>query len=369
MRRWTVALVLFGLSGAAGASGWAVADSNHVWEFPRDHHAHPGFRSEWWYVTGQITAAGAAAPTHGFQVTIFRLGLTPDDPAWNSDWSVRELVLGHAAITDLRDGRHLFSEVLTRPGPGRGGFPAPGDSVLAWCRAPAGTDGTWSFRLRGDDGFAVTARDRGQGLLVDLVLEPERPRIFQGPNGYSAKDPASGAGSLYYSYTRLRATGLVAAGADTVRATGRAWLDREIFTSQLADRHRGWDWLSLQLADGRDLMVFVLRDQDQRADVARATLVDADGAERWLDLPRDALQPRRWWTSPVTGARYPIGWNLRVPAAGIDLELEALVDDQENVGSRSGVTYWEGAVQVVGGGGSGYVEMTGYGPEGRPPLR
>jgi predicted secreted hydrolase len=368
--RGLVVILLLAFPAAPTVAGeWAVADSSHAWVFPRDHHAHPGYRNEWWYVTGQLVAEGAARPTHGFQVTFFRLGLDPDDPGWDSDWSVRDLVMAHAAVTDLVSGRHLFSEVLTRAGPGRGGFPAPGDSVLAWCRAPAGTAGRWSFRLHDDGGFAVTARDRRGGLLVDLTLAPERPRVFQGPNGYSAKDPGAGAGSLYYSYTRLAAQGRVAAGADTVAVTGRAWLDREIFTSQLAARHRGWDWLSLQLEDGRDLMVFVLRDQQQRPDVARATVVGSAGSVRWLEAPLDVLEARDWWTSPETGARYPVAWRLRLPAAGVDLELEALVRDQENVGRRSGVSYWEGAVRAAGGVGRGYVEMTGYGPDGRPPLR
>jgi predicted secreted hydrolase len=358
-----------GVANAADAAGWAVADSTHAWSFPRDHHAHRDYRSEWWYVTGQLAAPGAGEPTHGFQLTFFRLGLSPDDPGWRSDWAARELLLAHAAVTEFASGRHLFAEVLTRPGPGRGGFPAAGDSVLAWSRGPAGTADRWSFRRRAGDGFAITARDDHQGLLIDLVLRPERPRIFQGPGGYSAKDPQAGAGSLYYSYPRLEASGRVAAGADTTAVSGRAWLDREIFTSQLAARHRGWDWLSLQLADGRDLMVFVLRDQDQAPDLARATLVTATGEVRWLDAPLDVLEPRRWWTSPRSGARYPVAWRLRLPAAGIALDLEAVVEDQENLGPRSGIAYWEGAVQAGQKAARGYVELTGYGSGGAPPLR
>jgi len=339
------------------ATAWLQAGPDHVWEFPRDHHAHAEYRYEWWYVTGQLDE-----PPLGFQVTLFRLGLTPDRPDWNSDWATGDLVLGQVAVTDIQSGEHLFSEVLTRTGPGRGGFPTAPDSVLAWCRAPAGTAGRWSVRHAEDGSFSVTANDLGQGLLVDLHLVPTRPMVFQGPNGYSQKDSVSGAGSLYYSFTRMAASGLVAAGADTFSTQGRAWLDREIFTSQLADQHGGWDWLSLQLDDGRDLMLFVLRDLDGQPGTARATLVSAAGEPRWLEAPLDVLIPRRWWTSPVSGARYPVAWQVSLPAAGLDLELSALVDDQENVGLRSGVTYWEGAVECAEG--RGYVEMTGYTRQG-----
>lgn len=373
MRALLLSLALLTAVAALADGPWRHAEPGHAWSFPDDHHAMPDYRNEWWYVTGQLAAEGADAPTHGFQVTLFRLGLMPDRPAWDSDWSARDLVLGHAAVTDLRTGEHLFSEVLTRPGPDRGGFGAPGDSVLAWCRAPAGTAGRWSVRMHGDDGFAVTARDASSGLLVDLALTPERPRIFQGPGGFSAKDPDAGAGSLYYSYTRLAARGAVSAGGDTLRATGRAWLDREVFTSQLADRHVGWDWLSLQLADGRDVMVFTLRDEAGAVDVAHATEVDADGDVRWITAPLDVLTPVRWWGSPRSQARYPVSWRLRLPGAGIDVELRALVDDQENAGPRTGIVYWEGAVvardEAGREAGRGYVEMTGYGSTGRPALR
>jgi len=335
------------LAAGAAAATWQEAGPGSRWEFPRDHHAHAAYRSEWWYVTGQLATAGAPEPTHGFQFTLFRVGLLPERPPWDSDWAARDLVLGHAAVTDLASGRHVFSEVLARTGAGRGGFAAFPDSVLAWCRAPAGTPGRWEIR-RTAGGFAIQAADSARGLSFSLTLVPERPLVLQGPSGFSAKDPATGAGSLYYSYTRLAAAGTV----DGRAVQGRAWFDRELFTSQLAARHVGWDWLSLQFDDGRDLMVFRLRDRDGRSDAVRATLVEADGTARWLDLAADALTVRRRWRE------YPVAWRLSLPECGIDLDLAALVDDQENVGPRTGVRYWEGA--VAGPGCRGYAELTGY---------
>jgi len=358
---WLLSAML--LATSVGAEPWRKVAPGHIWSFPGDHHAMPEYRSEWWYLTGQLTARGESEPTHGVQVTIFRLGLTPDSPPWRSDWASRDLVLGHLAVTDLRRGEHLFSEVLTRTGPGRGGFPDAADSVLAWVRAPAGGPGRWSIRRQGT-GFAVRAHDAGQGLLVDLQLRPERELVFQGPGGVSEKDPEAGAGSLYYSYPRLAATGQLAAGADTVQVTGNTWFDREVFTSQLASRHAGWDWMGLQLDDGRDLMAFALRDTAGQVDVTHVTLVEADGAVRWLRPGPDFLVPLEWWISENTGVRYPVAWRLDLPDVGLELELSALVQDQENVGRRSGIVYWEGAVvgrSTAGVNCRGYVELTGYG--------
>jgi predicted secreted hydrolase len=71
------------------------------------------------------------------------------------------------------------------------------------------------------------------------------------------------------------------------------------------------------------------------------------------------------WTSPHTGAVYPSGWRVRVASGGVDVRLVPVVLDQELVGTSGGISYWEGAVDVLDAGsgrrlGAGYVELTGY---------
>jgi predicted secreted hydrolase len=351
-------------------AGWKAAGPGHQWVFPGDHHAMPAYRSEWWYLTGVLTAEGHQAPTHGFQVTIFRLGLMPDPPSWQSDWSARDLVLGHLTVSDLAARQHLFSEVLVRAGPGRGGFPAAPDTVLAWVRAPTGSDGRWVL-TRTDQGFRVRAHDDRKGLRVALDLVADGPPVFQGPEGFSVKDAEAGTGSLYYSFPRLAAAGLVAVGGDSLAVAGQVWFDREVFTSQLASRHQGWDWFGLRLDDGRSLMAFALRDTSGRRDVNHATLVEADGRTRWLSPTPSMLTPRTWWASEATGARYPVAWTLTLDDVGLAMDLEAVFPAQENVGRRSGIVYWEGMVtgQTESGVGvRGYLEMTGGGGGGALPF-
>ncbi len=274
--------------------------------------------------------------------------------------------MGHVAITDLAAGTHTFSEILFRAVPGLGGFGAPGDSVVAWGRAPAGTPGRWEFRLRDDDRFALSARDDRQGLALDLDLAPVRPLVLQGPGGFSVKDPARDTGSLYYSYTRLATRGVVVSAGDTLRVEGLSWLDREIFSSELAGEQVGWDWFSLQLDDGRDLMLYHLRDEAGDVNAANGSLVEPAGEVRYLARGDWRLQPTRTWRSPQTGAEYPVAWRLTVPGANLDVAVEAVLDAQENVSRRTGdLMYWEGAVEVRVPGsavplGRGYAEMTGY---------
>lgn len=372
MRTVLVISVLLAAAAAVAGPEWRQAAPGYAWSFPRDHHAHPEYKTEWWYVTGHLRPEdGAADDWLAFQQTFFRVGVDRTAPADSaSDWAVRDLVMAHAALADPAAGRHVFSEVLWRAMPLLGGFGALGDPVLAWCQAPPGTDGRWSLVLE-DGAFRLRARDERRGLTYDLLCRPMKPLVFHGEGGFSPKNAAGTAASLYVSATRLAVTGTVLRGGAEIAVTGQAWLDREIFTSSLGAGQTGWDWLSLQLDDGRELMVYRLRG-DAAAVYALGTLVDTDGTSRPLPAGAWSWEPGRTWTSPETGAAYPVAWRLRVPVAGLDLELAATMDTQENVSVRTGVHYWEGAVTATTAGrplGRGFVELTGYGEGSRPPVQ
>lgn len=357
MRRTTVILALL-LAAAAWAAEWrAPAPEGRDWEFPADHHALRDYRNEWWYVTGHLVAAAEEEPRWGYQFTLFRLGVSPGPADTAAAWDASDLVMGHVALTDLRAGTHLFTQVMVRAVDPLGGFGAPGDSVLAWCAAPPGTDGRWTFALDGD-GFRLRARDDRKGLDLDLRLKPERPPVFHGPGGYSPKSADGSQASLYYSYTRLHTEGEVIGAA----VRGHSWFDREVFTGTLTGQRVGWDWASLQLDDGRDLMVFELRRGDGTVDFGRGTLVDADGGVTLLTRDQWRWQAVGEWTSPATGNVYPSGWRLSLPGKLEELVIVPEVAGAENVGPPGGFTYWEGPVTFGGAAeGRGYVELTGYG--------
>jgi predicted secreted hydrolase len=280
--------------------------------------------------------------------------------------------MAHAAVSDPATGVHTFSEVLWREMPYLGGFePFPGRPI-AWARAPAGTEGRWTLDLA-DGAFQLAVEDRAHGLAYRLAARPEKPLVFQGPGGFSRKSSRDGFASLYYSFTRLATEGTVTVGGRTLRVRGRSWMDREIGSSQLAPSQVGWDWFGLQLADGRDLMLYVLRRADGSADFARGTLVAADGGARWLSAGDFTVRATGSWRSPETRATYPAGWRVEVPSAGLVIQVEPWMADQENRAPRAGgLFYWEGAVRVRDAAGKpwgeGYVELTGYGEKNRPPI-
>jgi predicted secreted hydrolase len=299
----------------------------------------------------------------------------PDQALPASDWAAGDLVMAHAALADPAAGTHRFSEVLRRASPRLGGFGGPADTTVAWCQAPAGTSGQWRITRIGDR-WRIKAADLRQGFAYDLTCTPVKDPVFHGRDGFSPKSADGSAGSLYFSFTRMEVVGEVTSGDRTIQVHGTSWLDREIFSSSLAADQTGWDWVSLQLEDGRDLMLYRLRGRRPAAAFALGTLVEQDGTSRGLPAAAWSLEPLDKWSSPATGAEYPVRWRLKVPGENIDLELQAVLDAQENVSPVSGVHYWEGAVIARPGHagavgpllGRGFVELTGYGEGSRPPA-
>jgi predicted secreted hydrolase len=366
-----VALLLPAALGAQEPA-WDEARPDYRWSFPRDHWSHPSYRTEWWYLTGQLQAVDDPDARFGYQFTFFRVGLDPETPDLASAWAQPTLIMGHLAVTDLQRDTHRFAEVLYRTTEFLGGFGAPGDSTLAWSLAPPGTPGRWTLTWNGA-GFDISARDDREGVGLSLRTEPAKPLIFQGPNGWSRKGTEPSSASLYYSMTRLVTEGTVTVDERELRVTGESWMDKEFGSNQLDPGQVGWDWFSLRLADGRDLMIYVLRDERGAASHASGTVVDADGGTSYLGPTDWTLEATERWASPETGADYPARWRLTVPSMQLDVEVVPEQAAQENVSALVGnLYYWEGSVRVLDRDGApagiGYVELTGYGNAARPAI-
>ena len=357
------------LATSIHAQDWKPARPDYAWAFPQDHWARPGYRTEWWYFTGRLNAEEDRQ--FGYQFTFFRVGLLTDRPDFGSDWAAQDLLMGHAAVSDLREGRHVFSELLYRAVPLLSGFNPYPDSLIAWSRGPAGTDGQWTLRWNGE-AFDFEMRDDAQGAAFRLSTRPLKPMIFEGPNGYSRKGDGLTAASQYYSFTRLRTEGTLSLGGRMWRVRGESWMDKEFGSNQLNEKQMGWDWFSLQLDDGREVMLYLLRDATGKVDFARGTLVSRTGEARYLAREAWSVRPTATWKSPHTGAAYPARWVVELPGEGLRLEVVPELADQENLARLTGgLFYWEGAVSVTSGGqtvGRGYVELTGYGTKNRPGI-
>lgn len=330
-------------------------------KFPRDHGAHTGTRVEWWYLTGQLAPEGQAAPSHGFQVTFFRFatGLWPVSPASPPEtggrFAPRHLLFAHAAVTDLAAGRHVHDQRLQRwngVDETPGGHASRTDTALVL--------GRWLLRRDAATGrYHTRIHSLGAGLTLDLLLTPTQPLLLQGDEGFSRKGPLEHQASHYYSLPHLAARGTVGGQA----LAGRAWLDHEWSNALMPPDAVGWDWAGLHLADGGSLTLFRLRRADGSAVWAGGSWRPAGGAVQTFAATQVQWQVGRLWTSPHTGARYPVDWTLHTPLGR--LRLRALLDSQElDSRASTGTVYWEGLSELLDTSGRqigvGYLEMTGY---------
>lgn len=344
------------LAGAdTDLTGFARVDGPRPFDFPADHGPHPEFRHEWWYLTGHLYADDGRR--FGYQVTIFRFATEPTEPDSESAWATNQLYMAHFALTDV-DASHFHS--FERSGRGALGLAgAQVEPLRVWLD-------DWSLQGEGNELFPLTVSVEGEAVGLELVLTNTKPMVLHGEAGYSRKGNEPGNASHYYSYTRLRASGTVLLDGEQIAVTGSGWLDREWGSSALGANVVGWDWFSLQLDDGRELMWFHLRNADGTIDPqSHGSLVERDGTVRSLSVAEVQATPLRWWETKRPGqrSRYPIEWRLTLPQESMDLRIAPVMDAQAWQGSFD---YWEGAMQVSGSvdgkpiQGAGYLEMTGY---------
>lgn len=336
------------------ADEWKISDDPWKWVFPLDHGAHPEFRTEWWYFTGNLQDRDGGQ--FGYQLTFFRQGLrlTAADP--ENPWSVRDLYLAHFTVTDVRGKRFHFAERVSREGPGLAG--AARESMKIHLL-------DWSAAMEGE---MILIKARHGATELSLRLLPRKAPVLHGTGGISRKGPGRGQTSYYASLTDLDTSGSLSLDGRSIEVRGTSWFDHEFGSNQLTAEQSGWDWFGLHLDDGRDLMVYLIRRADGSIEPSSSgTLVEKDGSTRHLKLNEIAIQILGRWKSPRSSASYPSGWRIRVDSARIDVTIVPLLKDQELVTSAStGITYWEGAVQGDGQSAGrrvttrGYVELTGY---------
>ncbi len=337
--------------------------------FPKDHGSHPGYRTEWWYYTGNLETE--TGNRYGFQLTFFRsqINAPGDEKRWPhppSVWRTRQIYLGHSAITDIFNKRHLQSELMARGILGMAGASQEAIDTIVFIK-------NWSAKIGADRHLLKTVTD---DFSYELTLKPVKPPVVHGQTGYSRKGSTPERASCYYSLPRLKTEGALTIGGKTIPVRGLSWMDHEFSTAPLEPGIIGWDWFSLQLSDQTEIMLFLLRNEEGRFNPASSgTFIDVSGKPRHLtkdDFRVDVLDS---WKSPRSQAVYPVHWRLTVFPLAIQLTVQANISDQEmQTPATTGVTYWEGSISINGSvgkypvKGSGYVELTGYAKSFNAPM-
>jgi predicted secreted hydrolase len=353
-RRLFILLVICGFFVFSGFT-YQLAIPGRKLSFPADHYSHPDFRTEWWYYTGHLRTESGRR--YGYQVTFFRFGVRDRQNKMTSDQPLfTDLYMAHFALSDLDNKRFSFKERINRGYGDRAG--AATDRFLIW-------NEDWKVQEERKH-HLIRVQDGTKGLHIRLISL--KPVVLHGHNGLSQKGEGEGRASYYYSFTRMSTEGEINVAGKTEKVSGASWMDHEFGSNQLTEDQVGWDWFSIQLENGSELMLYLIRQKNGSPDpYSSGTLVKADGTTRHLALKDFRIEVQERWKSPQSGAQYPMKWKVTVPGEEIQLEIAPEFPDQELITNRSTrVTYWEGAVRISGKIGSraitgvGYVEMTGY---------
>ena len=343
MRRRSLLLAAPAL--VAGGVSWSLPLAQL--QFPRDHGAHPAFRTEWWYVTGQ---ARAGEREFGFQVTFFRSRIEGTQDM-TSRFAAKQLLFAHAALTDVQ-GRKLWHDQRIA----REGFDvasAAGDDTRVRLR-------DWSL-VRGPQHYVAHAV--AADFALDLRCAPTQPLVLQGAQGLSRKGPLPQQASYYYSQPQLAVAGAITLRGQRFEVTGKAWLDHEWSDEYLAPEAVGWDWIGMNLDDGSALTAFRLRDRQGAALWDGGSFRSPQAGLYTFSRGEVVFSAQRRWKSPLSQASYPVEWMVRTPADFYT--VRAVIDDQElDSRASTGAIYWEGLAHLFDSNGKrigqGYLEMTGY---------
>jgi len=365
-RLLVVCICILGATHSVVASpNFQVALPGYRYQFPRDHASHPAFQTEWWYYTGHLKSSDGRR--FGYELTFFRHALLPRLANRQSKWAIRDLILAHLAVTDETGRRFYYTDRASRTALGVAGADATTAKKL-----PRVWLGSWALRFGGQRGEVQTVRAGGASgdteFAIELTQRALKPAVLHGRNGISQKSQGHGHASHYYSFTRLATSGTLRIGSTRYAVSGQSWFDHEFGSGQLGKTQTGWDWFSIQLADGRELMLYQLRLRGGGVDPdSSGTLIERDGKTRHLRRAEFRIEPLASWRSPHSGANYPARWRVTLPRENIQLQIVPVMADQElNTDRSTRISYWEGSVRVTGTQrgkvlhGAGYVELTGY---------
>jgi len=306
------------------------------------------YKIQWWYFTGHIF--DDRGREFGYELTFFVFGLQKRH--YRSQFGVDNIYVSHFAVSDLGQKKFYFTDTADAGAFGFAG--ASGNLLQVW----VDNDSLQGSPLR------MHIRASADNTALNLVLSPEKPLVLNGEHGYSRKSSLSPyEASFYFSYTRLKTEGTLTISGTAFKVKGQSWFDREISSRGSAPKQRGWDWFSIQLGDGREIMLYLLRNKDGSVDpFSSGTFVYNDGRYRPLQEGDFSTTVLSYYRSKKTGARYPAQWEIRIPSEKVVLKITPLMEDQECIAAAStGNRYWEGTCGVKGTAeGRAYVELTGY---------
>ncbi|MEW6213787.1 MAG: lipocalin-like domain-containing protein [Nitrospirota bacterium] len=341
-------LVFLFLSSVAFGQEYLDVTPDYKVKFPEDFYYKKDFKIQWWYFTGHLF--NERGREFGYELTLFVVGVQKRD--YKSQFGVNNIYLSHFAISDVAGNKFYFND---KADAGAYDFAGSKDNQLKVWVGKNILEGTV-------ERMHIKASDENNA--IDLLLIPTKPIALNGKNGYSRKSEESPLiASIYFSYSNLKTEGMLKIGDKVFNVKGKSWLDREIASRELGKDQTGWDWFAIQLDDNREVMLYLLRNNDGSIDrYSSGTFFYQGGRYRHFSRDDFSVNVLDHYKSKKTGARYPSQWLIKIPSENLIIRVTPLVEDQEVLAASStGNYYWEGTCKVEGTEkGRAYVEMTGY---------
>jgi len=321
------------------------------WAFPEDHGKHAGYKTEWWYFSGNLR--DKAARRFGYQLTFFRVASAPKATTQPGGLVPHDLYFVHAAISDIAQKRFVFKDRMRRE---RVGIAEASDCTLDVHMKD------WGAMLNETGKTVLTAKEEGFG--IDLVADAGAGPVLEGPGGVNAKGTSRGQASYYYSEPLMPTHGTLTIGSESFEVEGSTWMDHEFSSNPLGSNQAGWDWMAVSFADRSSLMLYRIRSRSGVADYVSGTSISPEGRAQYLSANEIQMEGAQPWRSPNTDAEYPQQWRV-VVSGRKPIVVRTLMTGQELLTpDTTGVNYFEGAAEAVDESGKaigeGYLEMTGY---------
>lgn len=323
--------------------------------FPRDHFAHPEFRTEWWHYNGHLDAEDGSK--YGFELVFFTRRTDMDNNLgvpFRNNFS-NPAHMSHFAVIDLQKNKLFFEDKKTKDYLDKGANAgALADSFFVW-------NENWSAKQIGDTQI-LSASMKNYDLSIGL--KPRKPFVLNGENGYFEKSagPKFARGTFYIAFTRLVGDGYLFVEGKPKKVHATVWMDHEYGSKQLAPDQVGWDWFSLQFNDGSELMIYMLKQSDGTwGEQSKGTYIAADGKATSLKKDSFRIEKLRKWRSLKSGAKYTLDWHIRALPLDLDVTVKPMIDDAEiNSRNSTKVIYWEGMVKAEGTKGGHPISAKGY---------
>ncbi len=280
-----------------GVATWSAAPSTYAQAIdppptsvtlPADEAPHHNL-TEWWYFTGHLAGTDPQGKVrkYGFEVTVFQVFTTPNQPA---------LYSAHFAITDHQRRTFKYEpSVAVQPIPNQ----ANGFALNINDQSISGGSGSYvTDTVFSDNSYSLR-----------LNLNSTAPPVVHGTNGII---PYPGFGtSAYFSYTSLGASGVLTDHGVPITVTGIAWQDRQWFNNAPGGGI-GWNWFSIQLQNNVQYTLYYIQDSAGTIIQPIGTEV-VNGVAKPIPADKMSLTALSHWTSPTTGRIYPSKWELNVP--------------------------------------------------------